>query len=243
MVAIDDAGNYTAAWSGNGGSGFGAWSFSNTSENGGENGSFLATTGGNPDLSIATSEKGWGLYANSGQTANAFRSFTGESLGTGQSFIVRMDNGSVADGGVVGFGLQTSAGVNRFEFYFVGGQSNYKINVGGVETTTSVPFTSSGLTLEFQQTAANNFNFIINGGTPITGTLAASDIGQARFFDFNSGGGNNVYFNSMEVTPVPEPSNTALATFAGMVCAAAVFRRMRRTIPARPSTATESDHH
>jgi len=214
FMGSDNAGNYGNAWAGNGGTGFGDWSFSNTSGNGSQNGSFLATSSGNSDLSIATSGKGWGLYANSGQTANAIRTLTGGNLVAGQSFSLRMDNGNVNSGGSVGFSLRNSAQQNRFEFYFVGGQNNYKININGTETDTGVGFTSGGLNLIFTQNGANGYTFSINGSTPLTGALSASDISEIRFFDFNSGGGNNVYFNDLAV--VPEPTNIALGIFGAV---------------------------
>jgi hypothetical protein len=225
LFAADDAGNYSSWASGdNQGTGFGNWNLSNTSGNSGQNGAFLATSA-NGNCNILTDGKAWALYANSGQTANAIRPLTG-SLSAGQQLLLRFDNNSINSGGSVGFSLQNSSGANRFEFYFVGGQNNYKVNVGG-EVDTGRAYTDQGLTLAFTQNGGNGYSFSINGSVAFTGssgTLAASDISQIRFFNFNAGSGDNFnfYFNDLQV--VPEPTSWALLGF-GAVAAGAGIRR------------------
>src|SRR5438445_10056860 len=131
-LASDDASAY-GSWPGqNHGSGFDNWVFSNSSGNGSLDGEFLLT-GNDSRSQINTGGNSWGLYANSSQTASAVRPFSSRAtLGAGEQFLAKMDNGSIDTGGVVGLGFQNSAGANRLEFYFTGGALNYTLNIGGV---------------------------------------------------------------------------------------------------------------
>jgi len=222
LVATDNAGNYTSWNNGaNEGSGFGPWSLSGSANSGFFLGNSANNAGGSGNIN--TSGQAWGLFANSGATASAIRPFTGGALAEGQQFLIQMDNGFIQNGGTVGFGLQNSSGVNRFEFYFVGGSSGYTINIGGSTTATGIGFTGNGLSLVFSQDAANGYSFDVTpaGGstTHFSGTLAASDISQLRLFNANagSGGANDAFFNSIQV--VPEPVNVALGIFGGMALA------------------------
>jgi len=44
----------------------------------------------------------------------------------GEQFSVEFENGYINNGGAVGIGLQNASGENLIEFYFAGGQSDYK---------------------------------------------------------------------------------------------------------------------
>ena len=236
LVAVDNAGNYTSWDNGNNqGSGFGAWQLS-PSPNNGNAGFFLASSANNggapqPSGNINTSGQAWGLYANNDNTASAIRPFTGGSLTAGQDFLIRMDNGNINNGSSVGFGLQNSSGVNRFEFYFVGGGSSYTINIGGTTINTGIGFTDDGLSLVFSQGSANAWSLAVTpaGGSmsQFSGTLAASDISQARLFNFNAGGGgaSDAFYNNIQV--VPEPTNVALGAFGLLLLAGGVWRQVR----------------
>src|SRR5215469_8312015 len=85
FVAQDSAQNYSGNWPSpgpNNGFGFGAWSFNNTTPNGGFSGQFLGSSGG-----IDTGGNSFGFYANGGASAqsSALRPFS-QSLTLGQSF-------------------------------------------------------------------------------------------------------------------------------------------------------------
>jgi hypothetical protein len=232
LVAVDNAGNYTSWANGNNlGSGFGAWALSGTANSG----FFLGTSANNgtpTSGNINTSGKAWGLFANSGTTASAVRPFTGGSLAAGQQFHIQMDNGNIQSGGTVGFGLQNSSGVNRFEFYFVGGATTYTINIGGTLINTGISFTDDGLSLVFSQNSANGWALDVtpSGGSTsqFSGTLAASDISQLRLFNFNAGSGSSAdaFYNNIQV--VPEPTHVALGIFGGALLLGGGWQHWRR---------------
>ena len=222
----------------NGGFGFGSWILTTTSGDTGQNGFFMGTSTGNAggSLGIDTSGVSWGMYANSGQTANAVRPFTGGSLGIGQEFDFKFDNGFLNSGSSEGFGLQTTGGTNRLEFFFAGGNSDYTLSdLSSFNHDTGIAFTGNGLSFAFTLTSVNTYSLAVtpNGGSTstFTGTLegvAGTGIDQIRFFDFNGGNGqgsNGDFFaNSLEV--VPEPSTIA----AGVLAVAGAFLLRRRRV-------------
>ncbi|TAL05939.1 MAG: hypothetical protein EPO07_02735 [Verrucomicrobia bacterium] len=238
VVASDDASQsaYSDGWQGgdNGGSGWGSSWTLNSFANGGAAGFFVGSSGGNGGGNIDTgSSKSWGMYANSGGSplSEAIRSFNG-TLSVGQSVSLKMDNGFVNSGGTVGFGLRNSSGVNRFELFFVGGESFYKYNDGTSSTATSIGFTRDGIQITFTQNAANGFSVSIVSGASsasYTGTMSGSDIDRIRFFNSNSGSGSDhdLFFNSLQL--VPEPTNVALTLFGVLACAGGVWSRVRRS--------------
>jgi hypothetical protein len=208
----------------NGGTGFGAWEQRDPATNGSGKGMFVGdstTNAGGASGGINTFGEAWGFYANSSNTASMVRPFTG-ALSVGQTFKIAFDNGFIQSGGVVGFGLQTSGEVNRFEFYYVGGDSvdSYKVNASGGQSNLSptVGFTGNGLLLEFTLTGTDAYSLAVKntGGTTLstkTGTLggtAGTGIEQVRLFNFNAGSGvnDNAFYNSLAI--VPEPASLAL---------------------------------
>jgi PEP-CTERM motif len=225
----------------NGGTGFGAWVLTTTSGVTSQNGFFMGSSSGNGNGSsgnINTAGVSWGMYANSGQTASAVRPFTGGDLLVGQSVTLEMDNGFLTSGSSEGFGLQTSGGANRLEFYFLGGTAGYTLADGSGTNVTSIPFTSDGLAIKFTLTGINMYSLSVKtnpngtGGstTNFNGTLegvAGTGIDQLRFFDFNGGNGQgsagDFYANLLTV---PEPSTW----FAGAlsILGALLFARRRR---------------
>ena len=247
-MAFDDASAaaYDTDWvdGQNGGFGFGPWTLSPNPENLGVAGHFVASSqpnGGDIKGNIDTAGRSWGLYANfSGVISDAVRPFTpggitGDStLGIGEQFIIRMDNGFVRSGGAVGFGLRNEFGENRFEFYYGSGQPGYTLNIADdVLTTHAVTF--AGMTLTFTLTSPDTFDLVVDyaEGTPsretFTGTLQGtpgSGIDQFRLFNFAAGTDRtNVYFNSVQI--VPEPSSLALLLIGTLV----VSRRSRSSCP------------
>lgn len=229
-AAYDTASNtpYGDGWQtgDNGGFGFGAWALSATSGNGSENGHFVGSGGS----AFGTS---WGMYANSGNTANAVRPFTG-SLSVGQTFSISMDNGNVDTGGTVGLGLQTSGGTNRMEFFFVGGGSDYRYlrtGVMGGSEGTGIGFTLAGLRIfvtpqnstdvRLRVTNADESSELFN---QIIVLANASDIAQVRLFNANAG--DNTPDNSdlfFDDVAVPEPT----AGMLGLAGLLALSRRRR----------------
>jgi len=208
--------------------GWGAgWQLATTGTNGTGGffiGSSTANGGGDPDGTgdIDTDHQAWGMYANAGALSGAIRPFN-ELLAVGQTFKINLDNGYVNNAtqnggsigaGSVGFGLQDAGGTNRFEFYFTGGDSQYRINdASGLTNATGISFTDQGLHLEFTLTAVNAYSVTVSAadsdgpsGLPLTftGTLtgtAGTSIDQVRLFNYSAGVGAtfDAYFNSISI--------------------------------------------
>ena len=212
-----DASSYSTWGNGNNdnSSGFGNWSLS-TSVAGG----FFIGSSFDNDMSeagssnINTSGKAWGMFANTGGSANAIRSFN-TPLAVGGSISFSMDNGSINSlGPTVGIGIQNASGENLMEFYFRGGQSFYELNdLTGSNTSTGLSFSRKGLDLIITRTAAGTYSINIvrkensasaifnnrNLFNPAGGQVPA----QIRFFNFNAGNGGdfNAYFNNLKICP------------------------------------------
>ena len=214
------------------------WSFSMSSGNGSLNGAFTGAAG---TTAMGTS---WGLYANSGQTASQTYSFASalntalgvSTLPVGGTVKIDLSIGFLSAGATVGIGLQNSSGVNRFETYYIGSNASdtFKLNDAGGQENITGPNTSYGAsswkadpaqfqTILFTQLAGNQYSLSFDG-VAVTNSglaLAASDISQIRFFNFNagSGDGNNQYANNLVV--VPEPGMTAFGVMGLMAVALA----------------------
>ena len=212
-------------------SGFNGWLESNTGDLS-LSGRFLSGSGTGMD----TGGSSWGLYANSGQTASNTYLF-GSTLSVGESVSISVSLGFIDGGGTIGFGLQNSSGVNRFESYYIGGSTDaWKINdSGGQEDITGVATgfaatswsNSNYADFEFHLLPSNVYSLSVNG-TPITNAdlgIAASDIDRIRIFNYNAGnngsGGHDQFFNSLSV--IPEPSTAWLSGLAALV----LLRRRR----------------
>ena len=198
-----DAAAYNSGWTNgtNGGNGFSAWSLS-PSSNSGNAGFFIGSS------NINTGGESWGAYANSGQTASAVRSFAAD-LAVGGTVSLSMDNGSIQTGGTVGWGLQNSSGNNLLEFYFVGGQTEYKTNDNTGEHGTGIGFTSAGLTLQFTLQTATTYQLVVTPSGGVSSTFSGSlknpaggrTVSRLRLFNANAGSGsaNDAFFNSIGV--------------------------------------------
>ncbi|MBT3193564.1 MAG: hypothetical protein HN341_13520, partial [Verrucomicrobia bacterium] len=201
--AMDDAGQgaYADGWvSGDdGGIGWGGgWNLV-----GGDNaGHFRATVGSNP--SLETGSPAFGLWANGGDLSEASRPFA-QPLGTGQTLRVEFENGWVATNGPsVGVGLQNSAGEALFQCYFSGGEDFYRLLDGSGNPSTTVPYSTNGITIEFSLSGPSGYSALIDG-VNVTGDLVShsdQSIRRLRFWNYSagSGDGHNVYFNDLLIT-------------------------------------------
>lgn len=251
--ASDNAGNYSA-WpqAANNGSGFGNWSYINTTPNGGFSGEFLGTSytanGGGINSS---SGNAFGFYANQGASAEAqaIAPFSAGSLTANQTFSVQMQDHSITDnGGQEGFNLQDSSGNNIFQFYFNGGTSDYSLNIWtsiatGVPVDTGVGYSSGPLTLSYTQGNGDAWSFAIYEGSTLTATLSSASTGdslwnntisQVALFSLNGGSArtmgdnDNLYFNNLQISSpaaVPEPSTMVLCGLSGLAALLAIRRR------------------
>lgn len=228
-VAYDDG----WATGDNGGTGFGPWTLG-TIGSGGAAGHFIGDSSNNAGGSgnINTGGEAFGLYAEPGMVSEAFRPFTG-ALSIGQIFLIDFDNGWIQDGGTVGLGLQNSAGQNRIEFFFIGGQTTYKIQHGATQTDSGVGFTGNGLRLEFALVTADSMNVVIkntSGGVLASfsglalGGTSGSGIDRVRLFNAGAGPGSNhdAFYNNLRI--IPEPT-TALLVGLGLMGATLLRRR------------------
>jgi len=251
-LATDTASNYNTAEfraGNNQGTGFSGWTAISSEASG-----FRSNFIGSSDVGTSS----WGFFANKGNTAQATRPLSGSpsTLGVGQGIRIQMDNGGVtANGnflngqtasgnGVVGLSLQNSSSSNIAEFYFVGGRTNYDLNINGTEvnsggTRSGVAFRSTGLSLQFTLTTATTYLvriFDALGTTPLGSDLIGSitngtTIDRIRLFnsspDYGSGDAgprnDNVLFNNLQV--VPEPSIIAAA-----IIGSGIMLRRRREI-------------
>lgn len=215
----DNAGNYGSAWSGNGGSGFGTWSFNATGTSS-QSGTFLGNTSSsdasnsngngddNLDGDINTSNKAWGLYANSGTLSEAFRSFNTD-MAVGDRFSISMDNGFVENGSTVGMQLQRDDGTVLFEVFFIGGQASYTIKEGSGGETSSIGFTDEGISIQIDITGTNmggdfTYSVTLTNLNSVTSSTSSGSfgvvgqVGRLRLYNANAGSNsnNNLYFNS-----------------------------------------------
>lgn len=199
-----DAGSqaaYNDGWQNgdNGGSGFGPWRFANTSGDGNQNGQFKAESS-----AVNIGLPAWGLYANSGNTANARRPLPA-ALGVGQALRVRMDNGFLNNGAGTGVALQNAASNTLWEFFFNGGDQNYSISGG----STDIGWTPGGLDIELTMSGPTSW---ISRITPLGGSTrtnagnfsALPDMSATLFraWNYNAGGGSDFDFfiNGLQVT-------------------------------------------
>ena len=246
LIASDNASQsaYNDGWQNgdNGGSGLVAWTSIGNQSGSGFGGGFLSTNNGNVNIGTGGNNAAWGIFGNSGGVGQASRPFaSGSTLQVGWDFSLDMDNQGINAGGTVGFGLQNSSGQNLAEFFFVGGESSYKVNRAGGATATGVGFTSLGLHLTFRLTGANAFSMTIDqlsdglgtNVTTATGNLISQSGGQSvtRLRLFNANGGPDVFFNNILISAVPEASSIAfgclVCSFVGITYGICKFRRRR----------------
>ncbi|HMO99867.1 MAG TPA: S8 family serine peptidase [Kiritimatiellia bacterium] len=214
-VLATDAANhavYAVGWTNgaNGGSGFNGWLLAGNGPNAGH---FRATSAANPNLNIGASA--WGLWANSGGEANAYRPFR-SPLRPGDTVRLKFENNWVENGGSVGVAWLNADGEYLAEFFLAGGDSSYTINDAIAGRATGIPYTDTGVELAFTLTGGSQYE-LVGGGTTITGTLASradTVITRFRAWNYSAGSGDayNFYFNDLVVTAAPPPVLTTNRT-------------------------------
>ena len=208
QTLTDSPANYSAWSNGStGGTGFGVWSLTSS----GNGGHFLANNPANMNVGTTT---GFGLWANNGGTSTATRSFN-TPMAAGDSFALRFDNNSVDNGGETGFALADSNGNVKLRFYFVGGQTNYRITDATAARDSGLAYTDAGLNLTVILTSSNAYS-LSTGGTNITGTLAAAGGAISRLVVENRNAGpneaKNLYIGAMTHTRQLSDSGTISVT-------------------------------
>ncbi len=196
----------------------GGWGSSNGWTVTGTGGTFLDTStdndAGDPSCTSFSSNLGdidspvhgqaLGMYSGGSPGTVAIRTFP--PLAAGQTVSIDFDNSYVDNGSQVGFSLQTAAGVDVLQFYFVGGAADYTYSddVTGAQNT-GIGWTNTGNRVQFALTCSNTYVLTVTtcAGSPITftGTYSGVTIAQVKLFNGNNDGGNNynVFFNNFIV--------------------------------------------
>ena len=221
-----------------GADGFTGWTEANFNPDPAVNGRFLGASGTGMD----TSNLSWGLYANSGGIAGNTYTF-GSTLPVEGYVEIDLSLGLIGsfggNPGAVGFNLQNSAGVNRFQAFFKSGDNAFSLSdAGGEELVSGGPtfaessWTSSNYqTVRFTLGPSNTYTLSFNG-TDVSNTgltIAASDIDRIRIFNFTAGAtdpDNNQYFNNL--VAVPEPSTLGLLALGSAALGVGCFARRGR---------------
>ncbi len=200
--AADHAGEaaYSDGWTDtdDGGFGFGSWELYVSSGVGNENGLFIEHTA----ASVNIGKPAWGLYANSGNLAEAKRVLTNAML-VGQTLKVKLDHGFIDSGSGVGVALQNDASDTLWQFFFNGGDQNY--NITG--SSSDIGWTPGGLNIEITLTGPTSY---VSRITPLGGetrtntgnfasTSNSTDVTRFRCWNFNAGSGSDydVFFNDL----------------------------------------------
>ncbi len=202
------------------GSGWGGGGWTINSGNGGQFvGNSTANNSGDPaangdnDINSAGG-KAWGLYNSGGATTEALRPFAAP-IQVGETFSIDLDNGNIAAGGTVGFGLQNAATGNRLEVFFRTGDSYYTVsdNAGQVNNT-GIGFTRSGINVRFTLVSSDTYALVIrryrdNATASFSGTLrgpAGAAIDRLRLFNSSAGSGSgcDFFFNNISLGAVDD---------------------------------------
>ncbi len=193
---------YSGGWNSgnNGGSGWTGWSLIRSVEDDNQAGFFIGT-----GVSLAIGSPSWGMYAQAGLLAEAFRPFS-QALASGDTFSVSMENGWVNGGGGVGVALQNTQGDTLWQFFFNGGDTFYSRSGG----TTDVGWTDAGIDLAMEMTGATNYALTVHprGGSArvYSGSLESSTnpvvASRFRAWSWNNGTGSeyDYFVNNLLVT-------------------------------------------
>ncbi|MFM8654745.1 MAG: hypothetical protein ACKODZ_08490, partial [Verrucomicrobiota bacterium] len=206
--------SYNAGWSSgsSGGTGFGAWSFSNST-----NAGFFRADSSSTNMNV-NSSNGFGLWANNGGIARASRNLP-NPMKAGDVLTLRFDNNWINTGSRVGIGLANSSGINRFAFYFIGGEQTYRIDEQNQATNSAVAYNDGGLLLTFELTGANSYKFSA-GSSVIQGTLGGSGtINQLVASNSNAGPNTpyNLYLGEMTFSEVQSSQGTTQVSAAEVI--------------------------
>ena len=206
-ISADDASNYSS-FTGNEGSGFGAWSFTNS---GGS--AYLGTTG--------QGAASFGLTSSSGSNYIIARRDFESSLKEGEYFTVDVGYTSITTGGILGIEM-LSGGNPVWEMRLVEGETHWKYwssNFFGSRnytTTTQDSTSNTSLTFKFTYRGSDNYDFQIGSasGTNLTASNSIGTVDGVRFYSLGQGGSgttNNFGFNNLRVVSKHTiPSGTTL---------------------------------
>lgn len=184
---------------------FGAWGLSTFG--GGSAGHFIgdSTSLAGPGANINSAGESFGMFGHSGGTSEAYRDFNGATLGVGQIF--SLDLAVNFQGGNKGFDLRNSADAVIFNLNIGGG--NYTVsNAATGNGTLGAQDPTTAFELSFTQTslAGGTWSIARSGGITDLDSGTYSGVAENfKFYNSNAGsaGGDNLYFNNLEVVPEP----------------------------------------
>lgn len=235
------------------GTGFGTWSFNNNDDpgNGLFAGRFLgSSTDGAGDINTGTSpSQSFGMYANPNSVnlgtveepnfvtpfSTASRTFSSALSVNDQfsfDFALQNDNGNkgfnVFAGGAQAFGFNVGFGA-QVNTAFTNNSSIANYDFGGGDAMLQAVLTvlsTSSISYEIRRTSGSGLQGILFSGT-ISGITNPLDSFEFYISGTDGGGSaaNNLYFNSLSVSEVPEPS--AFALLAGCLALATCLMRRR----------------
>ena len=229
IVASDNGSNYGGGWTSgsNGGTGFGAWSF--TSGGLAAKGNFIGNPGNIGITGMGSSA--FALYANTGgsftwnsniPSITASRSF-GAALGIGDSFSMQWGiNWDTGGGSSSNKGFSLFAGASEVINVNNGGNSDITVN----GTNTGFGYGTNAMTWTFTQTTATTVTVTANDrdGTGtysavinVSGALSGLSIYATNMLGGSGAGNREPYYNNFTINAVPAPGAAALVGLAGLV--------------------------
>lgn len=190
---------YDSGWASllNGGAGFAPWVLAVTG--GVSGGHFVAETNA-PGINM--DKRAWGLWANSGTTAEALRSIA-VPLIAGDAVALRFENNLVDSGRRVGIDYMNASGVLLARFFFIGGQTTYRVDDFAGQRVTMIPWTNQGLDVVFR--VASDTEYLLTcGGYHVPGklkTAADMHVASVRVWNDSAGTGSDhdMFVNDLSV--------------------------------------------
>jgi hypothetical protein len=214
VTASDSGANYTDGWTNgaNGGSGFGAWNITTSTNTNAFAGAFI----GDPAVAGITDfgTNAFGLYANpsgSGAFVNAGRTFP--ALQVGQTLRFQWAVNFDSEGGNKGFNVfgngEQLVNVNQGSF-----PGDIVVNIGtnSVNTSNSITYGTSPMTWSFTRTTADNLLVTSTGRDGSTNIAFSTNVAIVTgpdavswyAADMGAGDARQPYFNNLQISgPIP----------------------------------------
>ncbi len=236
LVASDNAGNspYVVGNSfggQNGGSGFGAWSVTNTSSGG----NFISSANWS---SITPWFDIYNTSANpNGSQTTASRSLN-NALSNGETLSFDLVLNSAQTNASVGFYLADSSNNALFTYYQEGNSSTdgYAVDTNGTTAGIGVSYNYQSVDrIAFTLTSATTYDFSVNNVLAHSGTISDSTggIAQLNFFDNGGGASSDVQFTDLSIaSAVPLPASFGLVLIGGLGLVAMALSRRRSSVRA-----------
>ena len=242
LTASDNAANaaYSGGWANgsNGGTGFGAWSLTQTTAGSGAAGQFIgnSTSVGGPGADINTSSKAFGMFGHDGApnngTSTSTRLFSGD-LSVGQTFSI--DIAVNFRNGQKGFDLLNSGSATIFNLNIgnPGSGDDYVVNnaTTGGGSLGNTYNQNTAFHISLTQTTLSGGTWTVNRTGGVTsnasGTYTGVGAGFKLYEDQTSSNANenNLFANNMSV--VPEPSTVSLLLGSSAFAGFFLLRRKR----------------